>query len=704
MIFNSLFKRVLIQTGFTPELIPSNMKKFLSLAALFSLILGSLAAQQQQVFVLYDASCMLRINYEQAIAQQPRMDYFAYQVPLANGNKLILETGVEGSVRQNYLPPNYLSCNDPQLTADLAEQVNGNHTKVFMLVPEGNDYLIQPVTMGAVMANQGNLFTYVSPLASFQFDTRNVIIGENLAFNNPNARVFFEGRDGNICGGTYLIRQLMPRNAYPVIDYKINPELGVMERRLGSDGASAVGGVTVIRSVGNTPVANYLAVNCGQQGSNAAANGPVTYGSGVVVPPSGYTPPTSVPSTVPQTGVTPQPQPGSVSPQTAVVPQPRGNAAAAEVAMHTVAKGETLYGISRRYNVRVDQVKEWNNLTGNTITVGQSLRVGQATFGGAAAYNAPPVMANRGPVANSNVGAAQPTPYGQVNQPQAVSTPADQEHIVSAGETVASVALRYGYTEAKFREINGLGTNEYLRIGQRLKTSACNCPANAAVQPRSVSTANPAPATYSQSRGGGVVVPQSYQPPVANSAPVGTPVGPTAGTNSAGVPAYQRPGYQTPPAYTPPTPQSGPAYGSPAPSSYGNAPAAPNPYTTAKPAAPKPSTFSNNSSFEEQPKGQVIPNVYRAPSGNSMNSLEGGSTPIVGGSNNANNNFGNRIYTGSSDNTYSSPNTRSVHVVQEGESLSKIAQRYNMTVDQLRSLNNMGRTDVIIPFQRLYIN
>lgn len=46
---------------------------------------------------------------------------------------------------------------------------------------------------------------------------------------------------------------------------------------------------------------------------------------------------------------------------------------------HTVAAGETLYAISRKYNVTVDQLKSWNNLTGNDVKVGQSLAVAAAT-------------------------------------------------------------------------------------------------------------------------------------------------------------------------------------------------------------------------------------------------------------------------------------------------------------------------------------
>ncbi|OMP66698.1 3D domain-containing protein [Domibacillus epiphyticus] len=51
-------------------------------------------------------------------------------------------------------------------------------------------------------------------------------------------------------------------------------------------------------------------------------------------------------------------------------------AAQAAAATHTVQKGETLYKISRQYKTSVDQVKKWNNLSSNTIKIGQKLKIG----------------------------------------------------------------------------------------------------------------------------------------------------------------------------------------------------------------------------------------------------------------------------------------------------------------------------------------
>lgn len=49
--------------------------------------------------------------------------------------------------------------------------------------------------------------------------------------------------------------------------------------------------------------------------------------------------------------------------------------AAVEGSMHVVQKGETLYSISRKYNMTVEQVQALNNLKSNSISAGQLLKV-----------------------------------------------------------------------------------------------------------------------------------------------------------------------------------------------------------------------------------------------------------------------------------------------------------------------------------------
>ena len=42
---------------------------------------------------------------------------------------------------------------------------------------------------------------------------------------------------------------------------------------------------------------------------------------------------------------------------------------------YTVKSGDSLYSIARKYNTTVDSLKQKNNLTSNTITVGQILNI-----------------------------------------------------------------------------------------------------------------------------------------------------------------------------------------------------------------------------------------------------------------------------------------------------------------------------------------
>lgn len=44
---------------------------------------------------------------------------------------------------------------------------------------------------------------------------------------------------------------------------------------------------------------------------------------------------------------------------------------------HTVRPGETLYRIGQKYHVGLDQLRKWNNMSNNTVVVGQKLVVSQ---------------------------------------------------------------------------------------------------------------------------------------------------------------------------------------------------------------------------------------------------------------------------------------------------------------------------------------
>ena len=170
-------------------------------------------------------------------------------------------------------------------------------------------------------------------------------------------------------------------------------------------------------------------------------------------------------------------------------PNPCG--ASAERGYHLVQKGETLYAISRKYNVSVKKVQNWNALRNNDmIKPCMAIRVNEN-----GAPNPAVVSNTPAPIKKST-----PAPAPVVKKPTPAPTPApapapvyteksatsgnstdmkwldqDAGHTVAAGETVTNLAARYGYTVERFRYINGFSGNETLRIGQQLRTTDCNC-------------------------------------------------------------------------------------------------------------------------------------------------------------------------------------------------------------------------------------
>ncbi|MDO5058386.1 MAG: peptidoglycan DD-metalloendopeptidase family protein [Neisseria sp.] len=91
-------------------------------------------------------------------------------------------------------------------------------------------------------------------------------------------------------------------------------------------------------------------------------------------------------------------------------------------ATHTVVRGDTVYNISKRYNITQDNLRAWNNIVDNNIGVGQILRVKPA------GYVAP---------AGSTATAAATAPAAKPVQPAA--TPATTPVQSGASRTVAGI-------------------------------------------------------------------------------------------------------------------------------------------------------------------------------------------------------------------------------------------------------------------------
>lgn len=111
--------------------------------------------------------------------------------------------------------------------------------------------------------------------------------------------------------------------------------------------------------------------------------------------------------------------------------------------VYIVRPGDTLIGIALRHGVTVSALANANGLYWNSwVYVGQRL-----TIPGASAPNTP--------------APTPPTPNPQ--------QPTNGVHIVQAGETLFSIARRYGTSVPAMQAYNGLGNANLIYVGQRLK-------------------------------------------------------------------------------------------------------------------------------------------------------------------------------------------------------------------------------------------
>lgn len=97
--------------------------------------------------------------------------------------------------------------------------------------------------------------------------------------------------------------------------------------------------------------------------------------------------------------------------------------------IHTVIKGETLYSISKKYQITMDQIRSLNNLETNILSVNQQLKIG----------------------------------FNTSSQLKEIVL-----YTVEKGDTLYSIARQANITIQELKQLNNLETNN-ISIGQRLK-------------------------------------------------------------------------------------------------------------------------------------------------------------------------------------------------------------------------------------------
>lgn len=110
---------------------------------------------------------------------------------------------------------------------------------------------------------------------------------------------------------------------------------------------------------------------------------------------------------------------------------------------YIVEKGDSMYSISKKFNITIKELQDLNNLTSSSLSIGQKLRIQ-----GTSKENITVVSNQKSPTKTAGV--------------------ANKLHIVEKGETLYSISKKYNVTVSELQQLNGLN-DAAISIGQELQ-------------------------------------------------------------------------------------------------------------------------------------------------------------------------------------------------------------------------------------------
>lgn len=125
---------------------------------------------------------------------------------------------------------------------------------------------------------------------------------------------------------------------------------------------------------------------------------------------------------------------------------------------YTVQRGDSLFSVANKFNMTLDQIRKMNNLTSDMLMVGQVLMINENN-------------------ANDNVSLERQQPTTTKD-----NLPVIIRYAVQKGDSLWSIAEKYGVTAALLRDLNNL-TTDVLRVGQEILVPTTSFEIKSTIEP-----------------------------------------------------------------------------------------------------------------------------------------------------------------------------------------------------------------------------
>jgi LysM repeat protein len=474
------------------------MKQFI-LSVFLTAALLTASSAQKPLYILFDPACMNKLEYQYTYnGQNLLMCSYA-----RDANELyffLIGNQAEATITAN-LPKEAVTCQDLPINSNVMNAINAGSKVTYFVFRQQNGYSSVPVKSGGYIIRSGTSFAFRSPNYDFVIDTANIDYARNLSQPGVASPVYLTGRRKNDCLNSFSFRLEPAKKESPRADVDVIPGIGIISDRTGKTGVEMEQNVYRLLKINGMNLDDYIYAYCRiaekPDSSNAStfitnvspANAPGTfdpyyfdepdkethaaptgndkqklaecpeqpgYGYHIVQPGETFNAIARIYSVNPKSLLEwnniPNPEKIKVCDKLWLSPQGAGKPAAVQADnnnYHVVQKGETLVGIARKYNLTEARIRRLNNFPpSGTVVIqpGQKILIAEPT-------------GNTG--TGGGTGATKPSPISNTQQPSGyvppVATPGAAGRLVyktQKGETLNSVAWKFGYTTPYFKHMN----------------------------------------------------------------------------------------------------------------------------------------------------------------------------------------------------------------------------------------------------------
>ncbi len=179
---------------------------------------------------------------------------------------------------------------------------------------------------------------------------------------------------------------------------------------------------------------------------------PIYIGETLMIPTVAAAPPAPAPAPVVDAG---KPAPAK---QESIVVGETKKPAPATTTTHTVAKGDTLTSLAKKYNTSIESLKSANGLRNDTISLGQSLKIPSAKAASQASAPMPPAESKKAEQSNAF----------EYDNPLLKKEESYGYYTVAKGDNLYALARDFFTTMPELQRINNLGGSTIIRPGDEI--------------------------------------------------------------------------------------------------------------------------------------------------------------------------------------------------------------------------------------------